>query len=86
MRTHGRKKEPGECQEDACSLGEGQKCECLLDMRGMERGTQVRQEGRREATTARSWCSAQDFALYPIGEWVNGDMVNKCFLNISMKE
>lgn len=86
MRTHRRKKEPGECQEDACSLRKGQKCECLLGMRGKEKGSQVRWEGRREAATAISWCSAQDFALYPIDEWVNGEVVNKCFLNISMKE
>lgn len=38
---HQRKKEPGACWEEPCSLGKGRKCEWPLDMRGKERNSQV---------------------------------------------
>ena len=38
------------------------------DIRGKERGSEGRWEGRREAVMAGSQCSAQEFVLYPIGE------------------
>ena len=41
------------------------------DMRGKESGSEGSWEGRWEAVMAGSQCSAQEFVLYPIGEWVD---------------
>lgn len=54
-----------------------------MGTRGEESGSEV----RWKAATAGSRCSAQEFALYPVGEWVDGEVGSQqmLFENINVE-